>query len=377
VSRYQFSADRAQTASVALQPKTKFELNRANPNDAAFRTGILLTLLFCLLFIGAGHASAQSLTAPSTLTALTFSKNQINLQWNDPNPSGAGASEAGYVIERAKGSPANFTEASVTGPNVTSWPNMSLSAGTTYYFRVRAFVITNNVTTYSAYSPVANATTQSTLYPDPPVGLMASVVSSSQVKLTWQNKAANATGYHIQQTLDGSNWSVIGSAAASANYFIVGALAAQTLYTYRVTAFNGTGESPASNTAAAITKASSDSIAPAGTVVINSGVSAVASAAVTLSQPTHRASPDITYRLHRPLRPSALPDGQPSSALPATAPPSAIRCRPEPGRAPCMSGTEMRQATSRLPPVRRSCSTRPHRRTGLSWQARWAPRRST
>ena len=188
------------------------------------------------------------------------------------------------MIERAKGSPSAFSEASVTGGNVTSWPNMSLSAGTTYYFRVRAFVITGGVTTYSGYSPVANATTQASQFPDPPVGLMASAASASQLKLTWQNKAsANATGYHVQQSGAGGTWTTIGTAAANANYFMVTGLAGQATYTFRVTSFDATGESSPSNQASGTTKTSSDSAAPSGSVAINSGASATASPSVTLS----------------------------------------------------------------------------------------------
>ena len=274
--------DRAHAVTIALPPKTQSALSRASFFNAAFRSGMLLALLLCLLTLGANSAWAQSLSAPSSLVATSFSKNQINLQWNDPNPSGAGAQESGYVIERAKNSPTTFSEASVTGPNVSTWPNMSLSAGTTYYFRVRAFAVSGGTTVYSAYSPVASATTQSTQIPDAPAGLLAMVVNDTQVKLTWQNKAANATGYHVQQLINGS-WPTVATAAASANYFVVGQLASRTSYTFRVTAFNASGESPASDPATATTKGSSDSLAPAGSIVINSGVSAVASSAVTLS----------------------------------------------------------------------------------------------
>ena len=151
---------RAHSATVSLPYTNQSALIRENLHNAVFRLGILLAMIVCLMCAGVGSASAQSLTAPSSLVATTFSKYQISLQWTDPNPASGGSQETGYVIERAKGSPSAFSEASVTGANVTSWPNMSLSAGTTYYFRVRAFVISGGVTTYSGYSPVASAATQ-------------------------------------------------------------------------------------------------------------------------------------------------------------------------------------------------------------------------
>ena len=202
----------------------------------------------------AGLAKAQSLAAPSSLSAATISKYQVNLQWNDPNPASSGNQETGYVIERAKGSPTVWSEASVTPADTTAWPNMSLAAGTTYFFRVRAFVVSGGATTYSAYSPVASAATQSTNFPDPPVGLMASAASDTQLKLTWQNKATNATGYHVQRLVSANTWSTIGDAASSANYYVVTGLSPQTTYTFRVTSFNASGDSPPSAQASGTTK---------------------------------------------------------------------------------------------------------------------------
>ena len=148
------STVRERHATPVLPQTAKSPLNGRHSLQATFFSGLLLFILLCLM---AGLAKAQSLAAPSSLSAATISKYQVNLQWNDPNPASSGNQETGYVIERAKGSPTVWSEASVTPADTTAWPNMSLAAGTTYFFRVRAFVVSGGATTYSAYSPVASA----------------------------------------------------------------------------------------------------------------------------------------------------------------------------------------------------------------------------
>ena len=102
------------------------------------------------------------------------------------------------------------------GPDVTSWSSTGLSTGTTYYCRVQAFVVVGGQTTYSAYSPIASATTQSSLYPSPPTSLTASALSETQVSLKWQDRANNETGYQVQRAPSSSGpWSLIGTTATN------------------------------------------------------------------------------------------------------------------------------------------------------------------
>jgi fibronectin type 3 domain-containing protein len=90
--------------------------------------------------------------APSNLSATAASTSQINLTWTDNS-----SNESGFVVEWATNS--TFTAGDTTanvGANVTSYSATGLSAGTTYWFRVRA----TNAGGASANSNVASATTQ-------------------------------------------------------------------------------------------------------------------------------------------------------------------------------------------------------------------------
>lgn len=89
--------------------------------------------------------------APTNLSATAVSASQINLQWLDKSNN-----ETGFRLQRrtATGTFADITTAA--SANSTAFSNTAgLSAGTTYFYRIRAF----NGTGDSAYSGEASATT--------------------------------------------------------------------------------------------------------------------------------------------------------------------------------------------------------------------------
>jgi hypothetical protein len=90
-----------------------------------------------------------SLTAPSNLTATAISSSQINLTWQDNS-----SDETGFEIERKTGS-GSYSQIATLGANVASYSDAFLSAGTIYYYRVRAYTAAGN----SDYSNEASATT--------------------------------------------------------------------------------------------------------------------------------------------------------------------------------------------------------------------------
>ena len=72
--------------------------------------------------------------APSGLTATAASSSEIDLNWMDNS-----SDETGFQIDQATNS--DFTTGLTTvtvGANVTTYSATGLSAGTTYYYRVRA-----------------------------------------------------------------------------------------------------------------------------------------------------------------------------------------------------------------------------------------------
>jgi serine protease AprX len=98
-----------------------------------------------------GTAEVSPPAAPSGLTATAISSSQINLAWTDNANN-----ETGFKIERCTGAGcSNFAQIATVGADVTTFPNTSLTASTSYSYRVRA----TNAGGDSAYSNTASATT--------------------------------------------------------------------------------------------------------------------------------------------------------------------------------------------------------------------------
>ena len=91
----------------------------------------------------------QPPSAPTNLGAVALSSSQIGLSWTDNANN-----ETGFQIQRSNNG-VSFTLIASVGANVTAYTNNGLTAGTTYYYRVRAFNASGN----SAVSNVASATT--------------------------------------------------------------------------------------------------------------------------------------------------------------------------------------------------------------------------
>jgi hypothetical protein len=91
--------------------------------------------------------------------------------------------------------------------------------------------------------------------PSAPSGLAVTPLSSSQIRLNWTNTASNQTGFQIDRSADGVNFTPLTTVGASATMYTDSNLAASTKYYYRVEATNAAGPSPSSNVANATTLA--------------------------------------------------------------------------------------------------------------------------
>ncbi|MCP3959475.1 MAG: hypothetical protein GY719_16620 [bacterium] len=178
--------------------------------------------------------------APSGLTATAVDSNRIDLDWNDNSTD-----ESSFDVERQPPG-GSFSRIASRGANSESYTDNTALSGTTYNYRVRAV----NSAGTSAYTNIATATTPG----EPaPTNLTAAGLSDSQIRLTWDDNSISESGYEIEGMTEGGMFSLLQTAPASSETATVGGLQEATLYTFRVRATGGIGNSSYSNEASATT----------------------------------------------------------------------------------------------------------------------------
>lgn len=187
--------------------------------------------------------------APAGLTATAVSSSQINLTWVD-----GGTTEQGFKIERCSDvNCTGFSQIATVGANVANYSNTGLTASTSYSYRVRAF----NVNGDSGYSNTATAVTPAApALPAAPTNLAYTVISKSQINLSWTDNANNETGFQIQRCKGSTctNFALIATVGANVTSYANTNLTANTTYRYRVYAYNASGNSGYSNVVTATTR---------------------------------------------------------------------------------------------------------------------------
>ncbi|MEY4939371.1 MAG: hypothetical protein RIQ93_1106 [Verrucomicrobiota bacterium] len=86
-----------------------------------------------------------------------------------------------------------------------------------------------------------------------PGGLAATAISSSRIDLSWNDASNNESGFQIERSTDGVNFSLVFTTAANATTYSDAGLSPATTYSYRVRALADTVYSGYSNIAAATT----------------------------------------------------------------------------------------------------------------------------
>jgi len=201
--------------------------------------------------------------APGGLTATVVSQTKVNLAWADSSNN-----ESSFKIERKTGAAGTYAQIATTGPNVTSLVDSSLTAGTAYFYRVRA----SNAGGNSGYSNEANPTT----LPNPPAAptaLTATPVSQTKINLAWTDNSNNETGFKVERkTGAAGTYAEIGTVAANVKVFADSNLTGSTAYFYRVRGLNTGGFSTYSNEANTTTLPNPPASAPSSltTTVVGS-----------------------------------------------------------------------------------------------------------
>ena len=170
--------------------------------------------------------------APSGLTANAVSSAQIDLAWTDN--ANAPNNEDGFVIERSDDGGATWNQVGQTAADVVAFSDTTAIPGATYDYQVYAFNANgNSAPSNSVQANVPNVA------PADPTNLAATLVTSTQVDMSWTDNSNNEDGFRVERSDDGGGiWNEVGTTAADVATFSDAGLTPGTAYMYRVYAFN-------------------------------------------------------------------------------------------------------------------------------------------
>jgi len=184
-------------------------------------------------------------TAPSNLTGVAASAQQVNLSWGASTDN---VGVTGYNVYRN----GSFLAATAA----TTYSDSTAQPGTTYSYTVAAYDAAGNVSLPSNTATVTTPVLSDTQAPSVPAGLAATVVSASRVDLNWgaSTDDVGVSGYTVYR-----NGSAIATTTGpSATAYSDTSVAPSTTYSYTVDAFDAAGNhSQQSAPASATTPASS------------------------------------------------------------------------------------------------------------------------
>ncbi len=187
--------------------------------------------------------------APSTVAAVPTSATTIQLEWMPVDDA------TRYDIKRSID---NVTWEPVTSTEggQTTYTDADLSSGTTYYYRIVAFVDGQDASSSDAVSATTTGDTSTS-----PV-LMSATGSVTSIDLEWSD-LDGALGYQIERSPDGTTaWIGIGTTGQYVTSYTDAGLASATSYSYRVVAVTLDGQSPPSTVLSATTDAEAPAPSP-------------------------------------------------------------------------------------------------------------------
>ncbi len=174
---------------------------------------------------------------PTNLEVTAAAPTRVDLSWEDNSTN-----ETGFEVERATGSGA-FQRIATVSASTALYSDRTVTAGTTYRYRVRAVGSGGN----SLYSNTVEvrAPGQSA----PPSGLRVTTVSNTSLRLEWRDNSSDETAFRIERSRDGQTFARVGAVNADVTTFTDTGLAPDTAYFYRVQAVTPAGSTGFSNTA--------------------------------------------------------------------------------------------------------------------------------
>jgi alpha-tubulin suppressor-like RCC1 family protein len=177
---------------------------------------------------------------PYPVTIIVVSPTQIDLSWNNLS------NETGFYIERSTDN-VNYALLVTLDANTISYSDITVFPGNVYYYRVRGYNSFGNGPYYNSVTPVLS----------PPSVLTLTVVSSSQINLSWRDNSPDEAEFQIERKISGTAYSQLATVDSNITTYSDMTVSIGNVYYYRVRVVNAFVNSNYSNEATPVLSAPS------------------------------------------------------------------------------------------------------------------------
>jgi hypothetical protein len=176
-----------------------------------------------------GVSAHTKLIAPKGLKAVWSSSNTVKLTWLNQSYG-----EKYFIVERKTDDGSYIKVATPSSDDGYNWYDFGLKSGKNYTYRLKS-INGNYSSDYSEEITIASFTIL------PPSNLKATIISETEINLTWKDNSSNETSFKIEQkTNTGDSWNEIDTIIADKTSYSIVNLKSDKLYTFRVFAYNST-----------------------------------------------------------------------------------------------------------------------------------------
>lgn len=178
-------------------------------------------------------AGVDIIDPPDDLAYDYVSDTTITLTWDDNSDD-----ESGFRIERRIGQDGDWQQIATVSRNTESYKYTGLNPNVKYFFRIRAY---NGSGSFDSFSNEVEITTGK---PKAPSNVSVGSISSFQAKITWKDNSDNEAGFKLQRAIVGiTNYTTVAYVGKDITSYTDNGLSSGTQYSYKVSAYNESGES--------------------------------------------------------------------------------------------------------------------------------------
>ena len=170
----------------------------------------------------------------------------ISSAWADANTVTLPAGTTVHVTATdSNGDTLYYSWSKVSGPGTTTFAAYNAANSTVTFNAVGTFVLRVTVSDLKSVNATADVTVtvNGSTVPAAPTGFAAAAAGTNRIDLQWTDNATSETSYVVERSLDDNTWSLTTLASVGATNHGDTTVAADTLYHYRVSAYNAMGPS--------------------------------------------------------------------------------------------------------------------------------------